>query len=165
MENELIDKDNFNTNTSRNAICATARWFLHVLSNLAEVVIQDAAALAVQFPYCISHPIYQLDIFPSEDFKEYMDEMKIHLDQSKSSWDNSFKQFNMGLNAKKLSGIETNLSRCWSILHEQNSSLWTQISAESNQAVVRETLSHEFNMLGSIFGDAASVLVDRMTTG
>ena len=156
-------KDNFNTDTSRNATCSTARCFLLFLSSLAEVVIQDAAALAIQFPERITHPIYQLDILRSKDFEDYMDEMKIHLEQSKSPWDNSFEQFNMGLNAK-LSGIQTNLSGCRSI-HERNSSLLTQISAESNQAVLRETLSREFNMLRSIFGDAASVLADRMTTG
>ena len=130
------------------------------LSKLAEVVVQDAAALAVQFPDRISHPIYQLSIFGRDDFKEYMEEMKIHLEQSKSPWDNSFEQFNQGLNAK-LSGIQSNLSGCRSI-HERNSSMLTQISAQSNMAVFRETIKSE---LRSIFGDAASVLADRMTGG
>ena len=131
-------QDNFNADTSRNSTCATDRCFLLFLSNLAEVVVQDAAALAVQFPNRISHPIYQLSIFGRDDFKEYMEEMKIHLEQSKSPWDNSFEQFNQGLNAK-LSGIQSNLSGCRSI-HERNSSMLTQISAQSNMAVFRETI-------------------------
>ena len=70
---------------------------------------------AVKFPDQMAHPIYyELEIFRTDDFNKYKEEMKVHLERSKSPWNNSFKQFNVGLNTK-LSDIQTTLSGCQSI--------------------------------------------------
>ena len=48
---------NFDANTANNTTCATARCFLLLMGDLAEVIIQDAAAVAVKFPDRMAHPI------------------------------------------------------------------------------------------------------------
>ena len=42
------------------------------MSDLAEIVIQDAATDAVKFPDWMVHPIYcELEIFLTDDFNKY----------------------------------------------------------------------------------------------
>ena len=75
------------------------------MSDLAEVAIQDAVAVTIKFPDQMAHPIYyELEIFRTDEFNKFKEEMKVHLERSKSPCDNSFEQFNVGLNTK-LSGI------------------------------------------------------------
>ena len=108
------------------------------MSDLAEVVIEDIATVAVKSPDWIAYPIYyEFEIFRTDDFNKYKEEMKVHLERWKSPRDNSLEQFNVGLNTK-LSCLQTPLSGCQSI-HEQNLILLSKLATESNQAIIRGT--------------------------
>ena len=64
-------KANFDANTANNTTCTTARCFILFMSDLAEVVIQDTAAVAVKFPDQMAHPIYhEIKIFRTDDFNK-----------------------------------------------------------------------------------------------
>ena len=47
----------------------TAYWFLRLMSEMATILLQDAAAMMVQSEGRHSHPIFQLDVFQSNQFK------------------------------------------------------------------------------------------------
>ena len=125
--------------------CLTARCFLKFMSGLEEVVIQDAAALAVLFPDCFAHLMYRLDVFRRKDFDTYKEEMSRHLERAKAPWDTSLEQFNAALNAR-LSGIGTRISACETV-HQRNAALLYQLATESNQAIIKEIIKAQLGML------------------
>ena len=146
-----------------NEMKVTARCFLLLMKDLAEIVIQDAAALAVEFPERMAHPMFQSPIFRSIEFQEYLHEMKVHLETSKSPFDSSLEQILPGVNGR-LNGQQTQLSEIRSV-GERNSSMLTKLTAESKQAVTKDMLSNEFGRFRASFGAAAAILADSMSDG
>ena len=65
----------------------TARAFLAMMDELQSVIIQDAAAMLIDCPDRAHHGLFQLPVFQSQSFDEYMNGMKHHLEESQAPHD------------------------------------------------------------------------------
>ena len=59
----------------------TAQAFLAMMDELQSVIIQVATAMLLDCPNCAHHGLFQLPVFQSQAFAEYMNGVKCHLEQ------------------------------------------------------------------------------------
>ena len=77
----------------------TAYKFLEFLDQLQDVVIQDAAAILIDYPSRGHHGIFSLPIFRSKLFHDYKLALQRKLATSKAPWDSSIESVLPGINS------------------------------------------------------------------
>ena len=68
----------------------TACAFLSMMDEFRTVIIQDAAAMLLASPKRANHGLFQLPIFRTQAFADFVSTMKSHLNASKAPYDASF---------------------------------------------------------------------------
>lgn len=79
--------------------CFTAILFLRMLSNLAEVLLQDIAVLMDESNR-VDHPLFNMPLFQSNDFSLYRQEMRQHLATAPDPVDTSMEACLPGVTAR-----------------------------------------------------------------
>ena len=81
----------------------TAFKFLEFMDRLQDVVIQDAAAILIEYPERGTHGLFSLPIFQCKQFHDYKLALKTKLETVKAPWDTSIEMALPGVNSKFLS--------------------------------------------------------------
>lgn len=84
--------DSLTSHTNYATLRPTAHQFLKMMKFLCVVSLQDAAALLLKDPSCITHPLFQIPPFTSPLFTSYVQKMGNYLKNSVSPADVSLEQ-------------------------------------------------------------------------
>lgn len=133
--------------------CSTAYCFLQLLKRLRVVILQDAAEMLVKER---QHIIFSSEVFQSEEFHRYVQEMQLHLSHSRNPHDASLQSL--------LPGIHQRFDH----LHADFSAKFTTLNGVFEAAHSRSTaqLQHILHEIGSIDVDALDgAAVEGSSTG
>ena len=116
------------------------------MDELRKIVIQDAAAMLIAYPDRANHGLFQLPVFHSQAFRDFMNGMNRHLEDSKAPYDASLKEVLPGVH-ERFDGLRSDFS----LMRHENKEQFESIPRNIGQILrrlIRETvgaLNHAVN--------------------
>ena len=107
----------------------TGYSFLKMMGTLRKIILQDAAAMIVQNPERAAHPIFEMDVFKTEEFSTFVRSMKVCLENSPSPLDSNLEVVLPGVH-RRLDTIQGQVDTVYEIVKEGFSSMKSMIRTE-----------------------------------